>query len=252
MFDEALSKLNLIKTSQLRYHEKREENRLNKLMDRLQQSKILKNPPIALQLNKEVYLIIDGAHRVSALEKMGCEYIPVQVVDVEDLQLDLWNHEIPIGKWFDKIKSNKNLLFTENELEKRMICKINYSNGEKLYVYSHYEEEFFYNWDYIVSCYTNEFNVNRLASWNTEVSNLSNVIFQFESLTLSQITQIVINGGVLPAGVTRFNIKGRLLNLEIPLSLLFDEQIDSGKWSELTSVWARSLRYYENSVFVHE
>lgn len=58
-------------------------------------------------------------------------------------------------------------------------------------------------------------------------------------------------GRVLPAGVTRFQINGRLLNLKIPLHLLHRDS-DVSEWERLRHVWRRSLRLYTEQVYLCE
>lgn len=56
----------------------------------------------------------------------------------------------------------------------------------------------------------------------------------------------------MPAGVTRFIIDNRLLNLGIPLSLLLDKEFNDKLWDKLIHQWNKSLRLYTTPVYVCE
>lgn len=252
MFTETVSCLQLIDIDKLRFHEEREVSRLDKLIKKLNDCQHLNNPPLAIALKDDYFLVIDGAHRVAALDRMGCRRVPVQVVKLDQLQLDFWNHEIPNGYWIEKIQKEKRVSFEGGKNFSHYLCSISYSKGQQIEVYSQSEDKFLSDWNYIVKSYSEEYSVNRLASWNTQLINKENVIVKFKPISLEFIKQIVINNGILPAGVTRFNIKGRLLNLRIPLGLLFNDILDVKLWNDLNNNWVNNLRFYEDTVYIYE
>lgn len=78
-------------------HEPYEPARLRKIIDSIRKENVLRNPLIGLQLNNHEFLILDGAHRISALKQMGCYRVPVQVINPSDIVIQAWDHVLPIG-----------------------------------------------------------------------------------------------------------------------------------------------------------
>jgi hypothetical protein len=52
-----------------------------------------RNPIIVTKYNRG-YLVLDSAHRYTALKKIGCQYVMCQVVEKDDYTIEIWNHQI--------------------------------------------------------------------------------------------------------------------------------------------------------------
>ena len=88
-------KLRVLDLNQVLPHEHYDNNRVAKLSDSLQKANILRNPPVATEW-KGKYVILDGATRASALKKLDCPHIVVQLVKQDSLgtTIPTWNHII--------------------------------------------------------------------------------------------------------------------------------------------------------------
>lgn len=90
--------LQIVALNDLFPHEVHDDQRLQPLIDELQKSGMLANPPIVTPNFKEDgrYIVLDGANRINAFKRIGILYILVQVVAAEDpgLKMDTWNHII--------------------------------------------------------------------------------------------------------------------------------------------------------------
>ena len=95
--------------NQLLHHEHYDNRRVERLSDDLQKANILRSPPIVAEWQGK-YVILDGATRASALNKLNCPHIVVQIVkqDSQDTILSTWNHivhTIDLGDLFDAIEN---------------------------------------------------------------------------------------------------------------------------------------------------
>src|SRR5512135_1165141 len=85
--------LRIVSLSDVVLHEQVETRRVERLLVSLQNDWLLKNPPIVTQFDGK-YIVLDGATRTTALERIRCRDIIVQVVDYDapGVILETWNH----------------------------------------------------------------------------------------------------------------------------------------------------------------
>lgn len=79
----------------LRLHETCDEARVQRLTARLQSEGVLRNPPIVAPLGDgQSYVVLDGATRTTALQRLGVRDVLVQVVNYDDpaVELHTWHH----------------------------------------------------------------------------------------------------------------------------------------------------------------
>jgi len=93
-----LPQLQIVAISDIFPHEVHDDQRLEPLINELQKSGFLTNPPIITPGLDEngCYMVLDGANRVNAFKRMGIPHILAQVVSADDpgLQMHTWNHII--------------------------------------------------------------------------------------------------------------------------------------------------------------
>ena len=87
----ATPRLVLLPLGDLLEHERHDDQRASPLITHLQESGLLRNPPIVTPLKdgSSRYLILDGPNRVAALRHLDFEHVAVQVVSPEDPGLKL-------------------------------------------------------------------------------------------------------------------------------------------------------------------
>jgi hypothetical protein len=61
-----------------------------------------RNPIIVTKYNRG-YLVLDSAHRYTALKKIGCQYVMCQVVEKDDYTIEIWNHQISHNDFLKKV-----------------------------------------------------------------------------------------------------------------------------------------------------
>lgn len=92
-------KLRLLPAEQLHAHEETIPHYLKELTERITQDTVVKHPLIVEDKN---FIILDGMHRFAALKDLGCNLIPVALVDYE-------NPRITIERWIRLIDADDRL-----------------------------------------------------------------------------------------------------------------------------------------------
>lgn len=69
-------------------HELTENQRLKKLKYKVIREGKQRNPIIVTKYNSG-YLILDGAHRYTALKEIGCQYVMCQIVEKDDYTIEM-------------------------------------------------------------------------------------------------------------------------------------------------------------------
>lgn len=82
----------LIELAVLKQHEEVDPAHLRELKKEIESDKILK---IAIAVDKNTNIILDGEHRFNALKELGCTKIPVTFVDygLPDIKVQAWRND---------------------------------------------------------------------------------------------------------------------------------------------------------------
>ncbi|RBA01657.1 hypothetical protein DOD24_1876 [Staphylococcus arlettae] len=80
------------------------------------------------------------------------------------------------------------------------------------------------------------------------------VLLKYQPLNITEIEAVVARGETVPAGVTRFNISGRCLNLQVPLHILTEATVHVRmmKWHNFLADKINSIRCYAEKVYLVE
>lgn len=260
-------------------HEQVEHERVEKLKRRLEQDRVLKNPPIVSRTighdGEPRYIVLDGATRTTALREIICCDIIVQIVDYHSptLRLEAWNHMLlnaPRERLLDDVSGIPGLSLTTTSeeaasaaLERREI--IGYflladgsaralSGGSDFRVQADLLNR-------VVETYDRKYQMYRVA--HTDVERLAaehqqlTAIMVFPRFTPGEIEKLAISGAKLPMGVTRHIIPGRALRINIPLDILeSDDSLDEKNvWVDdwlKRKIRDRHVRFYQEPVFLFD
>ena len=264
----------VLSSNQVLPHEHYDSNRVARLSDALKETNMLRNPPIATEW-KGKYVVLDGATRVSALKKIDCPHIVVQLVkqDSQNTVISSWNHvihNIDLERVFDAIEhipggnlrilsggkmpldtSSRRPLFTILDRDKTIYAV----HG------SHDNSDRYLDLSNAVNAYTRITNVIRTLDSNVEViqNNIESfsALIKFPEFTMQEILDSAINYKLLPAGVTRFLIDNRVLGVNIPLKVLFSNKSlnQKNKWLDevITEKFHHNqVRHYTEPVIIIE
>jgi len=231
-----LPELEVVELRDLVFHEDPDQQRLEKLINRLNSEKILKNPPIVARMQGyDKLVILDGANRTAALKALGVNHIVVQTVDLEDdlLSIQCWHHAvekldrsyfmIKLSK-IDGIKMTERESFFENSSmrqkltdEKDYLCRIIFRDDSVLAIKgSENIRDQIKQLNEISSLYLKTTYSDRVSYIDLDNLRAHYPAFQslvtFKNLSKDDFRQIVESGLKLPAGVTRLFLPNERLD----------------------------------------
>ena len=250
-------------------HEATDPRRSERLMESIRASGILRNPPIVASVGDR-YVVLDGATRTDALRRMGLAHVVVQDVSVDDgLALETWHHVVrgvdatALRQAIEALEGIEATACHADEardrvLEAGALCSVRFLDGDALVLDSNGANRFD-ALSRISDAYlslatvsrTLERDLSKIAAWYTD----GTALVEYPEFTVEQVLLAARSGRLLPAGVTRFLVPGRVLRLEMPLSVLSDDRTLEAKnrWlhDELAEKERRGhIRYYREPVYL--
>ena len=268
--------LRIVRLGDVLLHEQIEKNRVERLVQRLEADQFLKNPPSVTEHNAK-YILLDGATRVTALRRIGCRDVIVQIVDyaAPGMVLETWNHmllDAPVDELFRSLRALPGLLVEQTTasaanvaLDRRdaigalllgdgQAYALRLANDGTLENQAHMLNQ-------VVAAYEGRGEMYRVA--HTDVERLLaehgrlSALFVFPRYRPDEIRRLALNGAKLPMGVTRHIIPGRALRINIPLDVLRrDEPLEQknawlDEWMK-SKMRERHVRFYQEPVFLFD
>lgn len=235
--------LEVVPIEQVVPHEHIDMKRVSRLVERLEEDGRLVNPPITTYW-KGRYVILDGATRYSSLRQLGYPHAIVQVVDKDQagFQLHTWYHAISaeertnaessFASLVDRLSEIDGLNMrpinvedTQNALSRpEALCYLIHREGGLLLAELEPNASRLVVLNAIVDAYNDWGVVER-----TLLTDIDRLVAQFPKLvavavfpqfTPEAVFDAAANGDLLPAGLTRFVIPGRILRLNADLNRL--------------------------------
>lgn len=265
--------LKFVPTDLLVPHEDTDPRRVEKLIKRVMDEQILKNPPIvSLIPEDDKYMILDGANRSMAFKKMGVPHIVVQLVSYADpgVELDTWYHVVSgmSPELFDHeltkvtgLKLESCSLTTAREALATNVAAAYIINDQGVRIVVSPEGKILHDihiLNKIVDSYKGKADIFRASNdiWEIQKPYYPDIValVVFPHYSPSDILMIAKNGEKVPSGVTRHIIPHRALHINIPLSILNSNWTleQKEKWLEnwmMERMAANALRYYSESTF---
>ncbi len=226
-----LPDLRFFATPDVLLHEEEDPERVERLVNRLREEGVLRNPPLAAELGDGRVVVLDGANRVTALQRLGAPCLPVQVVPYHDpaVTLDRWNHLLVVLP--EELGKGLPLEAEEPGRAARRLAA-----GELL-AYVRTEER---AWAVprspdlpqgaerlrrLVASYRGRVAYHRVDSEDLEALlaryGQAEALVAFSRFAKAEILELARNAAKLPAGVTRHVVPGRALRLNLPLEVVF-------------------------------
>ena len=256
-------------------HEQIEQDRANQLYARFQGDWFLKNPPIVSPFANK-YILLDGATRCTALKRVGCRDVVVQIVDYDapGLKLETWNHllvDLPVSEFLQTLQRVPGLSLqatTENHanallVHRQSLGTLLLADGRAFALQTglatlHDQVQLL---NHIVAAYEGRGELYRVTH-----ANLTQLVIEYARWSAlivfpryhpDEIRQLALNGNKLPTGITRHIIPGRAMRINIPLDVLqSDDPIE--KKNQWLAEWIalkrreRHVRYYHEPVFLFD
>jgi hypothetical protein len=266
--------LRIVRVDDVILHEGQDPLVVEKLAERLQRDGILRNPPIVAEAAGR-YVVLDGATRTGALNRLGIRDALVQIVDyvAHNICLDAWHHLILTmlpSDLLESIQALKGVTVERVDLRQvehdlgmhKALCGVLLSNGAAYRVQGAEDlETSVAQLNQIVNLYAGKAQVYRAVTTDLnilqrEYPTLSMVV-AFPRYTPIEVTRLALNGAKLPMGITRHLIGGRAIGINIPIERLkSDESLEEKnawlqKWLS-QKIHDRKVRFYQEPVFVFD
>jgi L-serine kinase (ATP) / ParB family transcriptional regulator, heme-responsive regulator len=221
----SLRDLRLVDLGCLILHEAHDEDRLVRLRERMKAEGEQRNPVI-VSPHEDRYLVLDGAHRVRALAELGSPLALVQTVEPPE-KAEGWGHLIggigtaELGILQGIETSDKPGPDQLAEVETDGVGTVFLSStGEGL----HGLVRALWN---LQSLYPKGAVVHRVEPQDTASPAEGGTLIRYRGFTPEELAAIVDSGTVLPAGITRFRIRERVLGVNYPLEDMSGGDLDA-------------------------
>ncbi|HHW84679.1 MAG TPA: hypothetical protein GX400_00540 [Chloroflexi bacterium] len=266
--------LRLVPTDQVFPHERFHPARVERLKKRLTHEGRLVNPPIVAEMSGGRYVVLDGATRVTSFQQLNIPHIIVQVVDFQrnNVKMNTWFHAVHGGRGESLVQVVGRV--TGLQLTPLPVDALPHALWERSALgYLVTAERSGYlleltdrsNGDWIdvlvelVDAYGAWGDVGRtldtdLDALQAQYPDLAG-LFVYPQFAPEIVIQVAERGRLLPAGITRFLIPGRILRLNAPLDMLAAGVALSVKADWLDRLVEeklanRGVRYYEEPVML--
>ena len=220
----SLKDLRLVDLGCLILHEAHDEDRLARLRKRMQEEGEQQNPVI-VSPHEDRYLVLDGAHRVRALEELGSPLALVQTIEPPE-KAEGWGHLL--GEVETAELRNLQGIEASANPGHNSLAEVEAAGDETIFLSS--TEEGVRGrvralWS-LQSLYPKGVVVHRVESDGTVRLAEDEVLIRYRGFTPKELAAIVDSGTVLPAGITRFRVRERVLGVRYPLEDMEGEDVE--------------------------
>lgn len=240
---EPLPTLQLVALDRCVLHENVDPQRVERLAARISAEDMLRNPPIvARSAGTNQLMVLDGATRTTALRERGFAGAPVQIVNYADhaIELHTWAHVLHAVNAHSLLRALRviprlhihavDARTTEPRTDKGGVALLLSADGDAWLLEGggtlHAEAQVL---DAVFRCYMQRATVQRLphdqhfTPASLPAGTLAMIFPRYTKLDLLGLTRA---GGILPAGITRHIIPGRVLRLNVPLARLREGTVE--------------------------
>ncbi len=259
-------------------HEYYDDTRSVKLIESFKKVKYLANPIIVANLQKDIYIQLDGMNRLSTFKILNIPTILAQIIDYnnqESVELSSWIHLFGMQEddFLERLKTVQGLNIKEGRMENishRYVKEEGISRlatlvtkaGKVFLIYSQdvllekvkqltlitdiYKERIVRD---VLPPKPNTYDIDMLFRQHPT----QNMISVFPTFTRHQIIKIVKKGVLFPSGITRHIISRRCLNVNIPIDVFTKYQsVDEQNEILKKILFEKRFRIYEEPIIYFE
>lgn len=250
----SLNDLRLVRLEDLILHEAHDEDRLIRLRVRMEAEGEQRNP-IIVSSQGDCCLVLDGAHRVRALKELGCRLALVQLVDPPE-RAESWAHLLD-GVGLEELRGVEEVEIFEGPKD-ASLAEVQSAEGRRVSLRSRQESltsEVRALWA-LQALYPEGVVVRRVDPDAPVELGEGQVMIRYRPFSANELVEIVRSGAVLPAGITRFRVRERVLGVRYPLEKMKDGDVPARN-AELRAfverLWGENrIRYYGEPVVLFE
>jgi len=250
----SLNDLHLVGLENLILHEAHDEDRLRRLRARMEAEGEQRNPVI-VSSQGDCCLVLDGAHRVRALQELGCRLALVQFVEPPE-RAESWAHLLD-GVGLQELRGVEEVEVSERP-EEVSLAEVETADGVRISLLSREEgvpAEVRALWA-LQALYPEGVVVRRVDPNAPVGLAAGEAMVRYRPFAPSELVEIVRTGAVLPAGITRFRVRERVLGVRYPLEKMKNGDAPARN-AELKAfvkrLWSENrIRYYGEPVVLFE
>lgn len=250
----SLNDLRIVPLDCLCLHEAHDDSRLARLADHIREEGVQRHPVIVAPEGED-YLVLDGAHRVQALRNLECRSVLAQMIDLPE-RAESWGHLLLIPER-SKLYEIEGVEVSQ-ETGDYWLAEVEFSDGEHTFVSSENpglagEVEGLWS---LQRLYPEDGVVYRVEPGADVELTGDEAIVRYRAFTPAELVEVVRVGSVLPAGITRFRARERVLGVRFPLEKLEGGDVEERN-AELRALvgerWRENrVRYYGEPVVLFE
>lgn len=241
----------------IRPHEDFDPFRVDRLKDRIDGDGTQLNPMVCTSAHDGSYVLLDGATRREAFNRLGLPHAIVQIVESSKVSLGTWHHVLQNGEaeaLTGALGSNPEIRIIPDQGTPRInvagrgwqtIEAVDVSDNAGL--------------NSLVNCYHGKMTVTRVTDPSVDAVSKTHgewvAIVEFPNLTIEGVMKAATEADFVPAGITRFVVPERALRLNLPLDFLRETTDTSTKQERLDEILARRaqegrIRRYDEPVII--
>ncbi|MFY4675091.1 hypothetical protein [Bacillus anthracis] len=228
--------IKFIPYEELIFFEEYNEEQLIKIKSNIDAQNALSNLPIVMRTESNKYLVLDGTHRILALNKLRCMNITAQIIDDSIVVCSSWLHQIPkCEELISDLKNNPNFYFTgENLLEQKYLARV-YIDNQVYYLYdmdSKKKEEATSFLHSIINVYDSKYGYTKTTK-EEYTPNLEYITIEFPDFSIQEIMKSIDNK-LFPLNVIRFTFNIKNTNgINIPICVIRSPEAYEFEWREI-------------------
>ena len=253
----ALDDLRIVELSRLILHEAYDPARLARIREGIKTEAVLRNPVIVAPYDGR-YLVLDGAHRVHALTELGSRLVLVQLTDLPERGAGSWGHLLPTAGLEGTLRSVEGVEVSAEKPDDDCLAEVQFRGGKRLYVRARDEGlvAAVRALRALQAVHPEGAAVRRVDPKEPVELGVGEALLLYRRFTPGELVEVVARGEVLPAGITRFLVKERVLNVRYPLDFLNggDLAARNAQLQEFVKEsWQKNrIRYYAEPVVLFE
>ncbi|MCS7364235.1 MAG: ParB N-terminal domain-containing protein [archaeon GB-1867-035] len=236
-------KLKLEYLKKLYIHEEIIPSLLDKLISRIKSEAVLKDPII---VDENSLVVLDGMHRVEALKRLNCNFIPVCLVDYND-------PKVIVNTWWRTVRGDVNRLLSlikEFDLPLESVSDFSIEKIDTPMIitldnkFSITYMEGFYKLFKLVGLIEKKLKLSGFKIWYESENDalkllklgMCDAIIALPRIPKSEIVNLALKRLILPHKSTRHVIPFRPLGVNVPISLLKSDDIEEANLQFINSL----------------
>ncbi|MFC1629455.1 hypothetical protein ACFL3H_10160 [Gemmatimonadota bacterium] len=267
-----LPEMQIVSMDAVVLHEDPDTERVAQLIERFSADGVLKNPPVVARAGKSDKLIVlDGANRITTLQKLDIPHVLVQIVDLPDtaLTIDCWHHAVEYltsEMLLAEIAGIEGVTVVEGSNLDRddtsLLCRLIFTDGEHLLLRGSSDliesvrQLQAFTRTYHRFAYFDRVSYTNIDHLRLNYRNFTTLV-SFRGYSKDDLRTITSHGVRVPSGITRVLLPKRALRFNLRLDTL-----RSGLTLEEKQVWLKetirsrvaekSIRFYREPTFMFD